>query len=290
MMFELLKFGMPLIPTAVSMMALRLADRYIISALAGLDQVAIYDIGYKVGSIILLLIAPFRAAWPPFAFSISEKPEAPRVYRDVLTYLSAGCSFLILSVIAFRSQLIHIMAPASYDNAITVVSWVAASQLFFAAYLVLSVSLMIRKKTHHLAWIAVFAGGLNLLLNFMLIPSIGILGAAVATFVSYAALAALTYFVGKRSFDIKIDWVRMGKLALVIGVVTVVILTTEQLITTVWVEIAVKVLGLISFPILLLLTRFINPTQAKEMFDLGRNLISTKTRVSASGSNGDSSL
>jgi len=266
--FDLVSFGFPLIPTALSLTFLRVADRYIIGSLAGLDQVAVYDVGYKVGSIILLLIAPFRTAWNPFAFSIAHKPEAPRIYRDVLTYLMAACSFLFLAVFAFRFQLIQLMVPASYQEAVRVVGWVAFSQLFFAAYMVLAVGLMITKQTHRLAWIAVSASGANLLLNFVLIRPLGIVGAAVATFAGYILLALLAYFAGKRSFNMRIDWPRIAKLALVTGVIGLIILTAEQLIASLWMETIIKILGLISFPVLLLITQFLNPLQTRQLFEI----------------------
>jgi O-antigen/teichoic acid export membrane protein len=268
--FDLVSFGFPLIPTALSLTFLRVADRYIIGSLAGLDQVAVYDVGYKVGSIILLLIAPFRTAWNPFAFSIAHKPEAPRIYRDVLTYLMAACSFLFLAVFAFRFQLIQLMVPASYQEAVSVVSWVAFSQLFFAAYMVLAIGLMITKRTHRLAWIAVAASVANLLLNFILIPSLGIVGAAVATFIGYTLLALLAYFAGKSSFNMQIDWSRIAKLALVTGVIALIILTAEQLIASSWMESIMKILGLISFPVLLLITQFLNPLQTRQLFEMVR--------------------
>lgn len=287
---ELIKFGFPLIPAALSMTALRLADRYMIGSMIGLEQVAIYDVGYKIGTIITLIIFPFRIAWNPFAFSIAQKPEAPRIYKDVLTYLTAGCSFLILGVVAFRSQLVQVIAPASYGSAVTVVGWVAASQVFMAAYLVLSIGSMIAKRTHELAWIAVAASGTNLLLNFLLIPTMGILGAAVATFAGYALLAVLAYFVGRRSFDLKIDWSRMGKLAMAIGLVGLIIPIAEQFIITIWIEITVKILGLMLFPVLLLFTQFVNPVQVKQLIDMGKNLISQRIRPSFSESGDNSSL
>ena len=274
--WELLKFGLPLMPAMFSTTILKLSDRYIVGSLAGLDQAAIYDVGYKVGSIILILITPFRAAWTPFAFSISQKPEAPRVYRDVLTYLTAGCSFMVMAVYAFRSELILIMAPDSYSSAANVVGWVAISNLFYTAYLVFSIGPMIKKQTHQLAWIAVFAGLANLLLNFLLIPTMGILGAAVATFVGYGLLAVLAFFTARRSINMQIDWARMRQLAVVTGLVTLVILLTEQLASATWVAITIKVVALLSFPALLLLTKFIDPTEAKELLDMGRNLTGKK--------------
>lgn len=272
-LWDLMKFGLPLLPATFSTTLLKLSDRYIVGSLAGLDQAGIYDVGYKIGSIILVLIAPFRAAWTPFAFSISGKSEATRIYRNVLTYLTAGCSFLILGVYAFRSEFIQIMAPASYSSAANVVGWVAVSQLFYTVYLVFSIGPMIKKQTHQLAWIAIASGLTNLLLNFILIPGMGIMGAALATFVGYGLLAVLSFFAARRSFEIKIDWQRMGQLALAIGLVVLVILAAEQQGLTTSLKVTMKVIGLLSFPALLLLTRFVTPDQLGRLLEAGKSLV-----------------
>ncbi len=276
-LWDLTKFGFPLIPASLSMTALRLADRYIIGFLQGLDQVAIYDVGYKVGSMaILLLLGPFRIAWNPFAFSIAKKTEAPQIYRNVLNYLMAVCLFLALGVFAFRTQIMGIMAPASYGSASSLVGWVAASQLFLAAYWVFAIGPMHGKKTHQLAWIALASGGTNVLLNFILIPLIGILGAAIATFVSYTILASFTYQAGKRLIGLRLDWLRLGKLVLVAGSILLVILTAEYSAIKLWLEISIKTAGMASFPVLLLLVKFIDPAQLKEVIGLIRNRLGNK--------------
>jgi O-antigen/teichoic acid export membrane protein len=269
-------FGFPMIPATLSLTALRLADRYIVAALAGLDQAGVYDVGYKVGSIILLVIAPFRIAWNPFAFSIADKPEAPKIFKDVLTYLTAGCTFLVLGVLAFRSQLIQILAPASYMAAEPVVGWVAISQVFYAAYFVVAIGSMIGKKTYQLAWTGLASAGVNILLDFLLIPVMGILGAAIATLAGYAMLAGLAYFVGRWSFNMNIDWWRLGKLALAAGLVALVVFASENLSAPIWVEMAIKVAGLLSFSFLLLWFRFIKPGQVKDLLELGKSMSNTK--------------
>jgi O-antigen/teichoic acid export membrane protein len=280
-LWDLTKYGVPLIPASLSITILRLADRYIISALAGFDQVAIYDVGYKVGTMILFLIIPFRTAWIPFAFSISDKPEASQTYRDVLTYVTAGCSFLILFVIAFRVEIVNIVAPASYTSASIIVSWVAASQLFLSAYHVFSIGAMISNKPGGLAWAALSAAGLNLLLNFLLIPYIGIFGAAIATLVGYACLAVFTYLIGKRSFNLSVDWARIGKLILADGLVLFGILTIENFSMTAWIQLAFKILALLVFPILLLLIGFMRLNQIRDALDIVKNFLNGKLPVSS---------
>jgi O-antigen/teichoic acid export membrane protein len=135
---------------------------------------------------------------------------------------------------------------------------------------------MIMKRTHQLAWIAVPAGGVNILLNFILIPRIGIMGAAIATFAGYAVLAIFAYMLGRRSFEIKIDWGHMGKLMFVSGVIVLITLIAESMNVTPLIEIAIKTIGLLSFPVLLIWTRFVGPAQTREIMDLVRGLVSNK--------------
>ena len=281
--WELLKFGMPLMPAMLSTTILKLSDRYIVGWLVGLEQAAIYDVGYKIGSLILILVTPFRAAWMPFAFSISQKPEASRIYRDVLTYLTAGCSFMILTVYAFRVDFIRIMAPDSYVSGANVVGLVAISNLFYTAYLVFSIGPMIGKKTQQLAWIAVSAGLANLLLNFVLIPIMGILGAAIATFVGYGLLALLALFKARQSIDIRIDLMRMRQLALTTAPSLLVILTAEWLAFSMLIEIALKIIGLLLFPALVFVTRFVKLTDLRELINMGRNMMGKRLASSDVG-------
>ena len=279
-LWDLTKFGIPLIPASLSMTTLRLADRYIISALAGFDQVAIYDVGYKVGTMILFLIIPFRTAWIPFAFSIADRPEASKTYRDVFTYITAGCSFLILFVITFRVEIVNIVAPASYTAASIIVGWVAASQLFLSAYHVFSIGAMISNKPGELAWAALSAAGINLLLNFLLIPYIGILGAAIATLVGYAGLAVFTYLIGKRSFKLSIDWAHIGKLILASGLVLLGTVAIEHFPMTNWLQLAFKILELLVFPILLLLIGFMSLDQIRNALNLVKVALNGKLSTS----------
>jgi O-antigen/teichoic acid export membrane protein len=262
-LWDLAKYGIPLIPASLSMTILRLADRYLIGALAGFDQVAIYDVGYKVGTVILFIIIPFRTAWIPFAFSIADRAEAPRTYRDVLTYIIAGCSILILCVVAFRAEIISVVAPDSYMTAASIVIWVAVSQLFLSTYHVFSIGSMISNKPGELAWAALTAASLNLLLNFLLIPRIGISGAAIATLVGYASLSIFTYLIGKRSFNLLVDWTRVGKLLLAGGLALLSILAIENFLQITWIQSAFKIIVLMAYPLLLLLIGFMNLSQIR---------------------------
>ncbi|MBT7782999.1 MAG: oligosaccharide flippase family protein [Anaerolineae bacterium] len=276
---ELLKYGVPLIPNTLSITALRLADRYLIGTMLGLDQAAVYDIGYKIGSLLNMVVAPFRVAWPAFSFSVMHNPKAPKIYRDALTFLTAGCSVVVLSVVAFRMELVNFLAPKSYLGATSVIGWVAAAQIFLAIYPIIAIGPKVMKKTRYLAWASVFSAVLNIILNFLLIPSIGILGAAIATFFSYLSLIIFTYFIGQRLFFLPIDWVRLGKLLLASIVVSLIIVGAESFSLGVWLERLIKITGILLFPILLLVFGFITFGQSKNFLNLIAGVLNKKNKA-----------
>jgi O-antigen/teichoic acid export membrane protein len=275
----MMKFGLPLAPAALSMAALRLADRYFIGSLAGLQQVAIYDVGYRVGTAVVLVLGPFSAAWTPFAFSISERPEARRVYRDVLSYLAAGGTLLVLGLVAFRRELVALMAPSAYAGAANIVIWSAFSQILIAAYAVFSIGPMIRKRTGVLAWASVTAALLNVGLNLLLIPRLGILGAAIATLASYATLAIVSYLIARGLFPMEVDWGRAGKLALATAFVLLGMAASDQLTPHAWLQAGIRVGWLLAFPVLLFLLRFVKPAQLAGLWDTGRELALDRLRA-----------
>lgn len=273
---ELLSYGIPLIPTTISMWALRLADRSLIARFVGLEQVAVYEIGYRIGWLVFLGVAPFNAAWPQFSFSIMHKKSAPKVYRDVLTFITAGWALLALMVIAFSPELVGAVAPQSYEYSIYIIPWVAVSAVFFGMYFVMSLGLKIEKKTYLLSLVALIAAGLNIGLNILLLPRIGILAAALNTFVAYFLLAVLSYFFSQRFFNIPLDWSRLAKI-LIASVSTFFIIVQIGIISFLNINsIVVRIFGLLTYPLILFLMGFISLGQSKEIWKLGTSLFRHK--------------
>lgn len=264
-MGTLLRYGLPLLPASLSMWALHLADRTLLGAFASLDQVAIYEVGYKMGTLVSLAIAPFGTAWPPFAFATMRRANARRVYRDVLTYLVFLCLFAMLGIIAFRAEILRLLAPATYLAATSVVGWVALAQVFQVSYLVLSIGPKISKRTSDLAIVAVLAAVIYLLLNVVLIPRLGIEGAAVATTVGYGLLAVGSYAIGQRSYPFPLDWARLLKMGFAAVGSYLLIAGVERMGLASWGYYLGKGGAWLSFLILALLLGVVTASQVREL-------------------------
>ena len=208
----LMIYALPLIPASMAAWALRLADRPIILHFYNLQDVAIYELGYKIASMLQIAIAPFNLAWPQFAYSRMRDQDAPRLFRDVLTGLTAACVFLGLGVFALRRELVLFFGSAQYLGAMPVITLVLVGQIALALFPILSVGPRISKRTSQIAWIGGTSATVNIILNLVLLPRFGIVGAAIATMLAYVLQAAMAYVVGRREYDFPLDYVRLAKL------------------------------------------------------------------------------
>jgi len=192
---ELLTYGIPLIPANFSISLLQLTDRFFLRTHLDLHVVAVYAIGYKVGSLVNLVLAPFRYAWPNFAFSSVSDPDAKKIYRDVITFLILGSLFVSLGTYTFRFELINLLSPESYQDAASVVPWISAAMVLYGLYPVMSLGPKIMKRTAPLAWLSLLTTVVNITLLILFVPILGMTGAAISVFLSYIFLVTANYFI-----------------------------------------------------------------------------------------------
>jgi O-antigen/teichoic acid export membrane protein len=254
---ELLAYGIPLIPASFSISFLQLTDRFFLRTHLDLDAVAVYAIGYKVGSLVNLVLAPFRYAWPNFAFSSVTDPDAKKIYRDVITFLILGSLFVSLGTYTFRFELINLLSPESYQDAASVVPWISAAMVLYGLYPVMSLGPKIMKKTAPLAWLSLITTVVNIILLILLVPIFGMTGAAVSVFLSYIFLVTANYVIGRRYYYFPLDW---KPIALSIGLAIVLAFFVDRIRLLTYknlIQFLCQLLILLIYPAFLILLKII---------------------------------
>lgn len=282
-MKELVIYALPMIPTTLSVWALSLIDRSLISSFLGLKEVAVYDVGYRIGGLVASAIVPFQVAWPQFAFSIMRRNDAPQIYRNITTFLATGCTLVALGIITFSEELVHILASEQYLGAVPVIRIVALSQIAWGLFPVLSIGSKISKRTVDIAIVTSMAAVSNILLNLILLPVMGINGAAIATLVAYLLLVVLTRIIGQRSYHFPLDYVRFGKLLIAAIVTSMAVLLVQAQTLSSWASLGLRTLCMLTFPLTLLALRFVPPDQVGLIWVEARNLLNGKMKKTFSG-------
>lgn len=257
---KLLHFGLPMVPGAVASFALTIADRYLLNWYGSADAVGRYDIVYKFGMIInMLLVTPFRTAWLPFIFSVQKKPEANKIYAGALTYFLLLGTLLFLIVSLFAREIILLFSTRAYLVGLPAVPLVALAYIFYGLFLVVDIGVLLKVKTFYYTVIYGLGALINIGLNIIFIPRYGMMAAAVNTTIAYFITLLSMCFVSQRLHFVPYEWQRILKIV-AIGSLLYVLGSWISFESTL-VALIVKFMLILCYPVLLYWFKFFRATE-----------------------------
>lgn len=212
---RLFRFGVPTMPAEVSLYLLNFADRLIILRSLGAAEAGLYSIAVKFAQAVNVLVRGFQLAWPPLAYSIREDGEARRVYATVVTLFVAGCAFVVTGMWLFSRWIVRVLAAPEFFGAYEAVGLVSAAVTLYALYMVMVVILGRTGRTELNLPAAIAALLANVVLNLVLVPPLGIVGAGLALVASYLVVVGLMYAFTQRLFPVPYQWARLLRVVLV---------------------------------------------------------------------------
>ena len=207
---KLMNFGLPFLPAGIFSMTLELSDRYILRYLTDLETVGLYNAGYKLGMLLMLVVMGFNMAWQPF-FLKKEKSEKDYI-AQITTLITAALGLLWILLIIWVEDIVRFQIAgfsffgSQYWSSTQIVPIIALAYIFHAAYLLQIPGVYLMEKSSWVAWIRGLGAITNIVLNFLLIPSLGIIGAATATCLSFILMAVFIFMVNRKIFPIKYEW------------------------------------------------------------------------------------
>jgi O-antigen/teichoic acid export membrane protein len=254
---RLLRFGLPTMPAELSLYGLNFVDRIIIIHVAGAPQAGLYSLGVKFAQGVNVLVRGFQLAWPPLAYSIRDDDEARRVYATVVTLFVAGCAFVVTGLWLLSRWLVRALAAPEFFGSYEVIGLLATAATLYALYMVLVVILGRTGRTEFNFPATGAALGANIVLNLVLVPPLGIVGAGIALVASYIVVLALMYVFTQRLFPVPYEW---GRLLRVLTVSTALVGLGELLLPTEgFAGLALRAVFALAYPFALLATGFFTP-------------------------------
>ncbi len=260
MLIKLLQFGLPLVPGTVANWILTISDRYLLNWFSNAAEVGLYDIAYKFGMIInMILVMPFRTAWLPFVFSIQNRDEARKIYSGALTYFLLIATFVFLLISLFAREIILIVSTSAYLSGVKAIPLIALAYIFFGLYYIVDIGILLKVRTIYYTIITGIGAAVNIGLNILLIPKYGMIAAAINTLIAYFFLFILMYWISGRIYPISYEKIRILKIVS-IGFILYFIgnLISVDSITF---SIVIKLSLLFLYPVLLYAFNFFRPTE-----------------------------
>jgi O-antigen/teichoic acid export membrane protein len=258
---KLFKYCIPLLLAAIAARSLHSVDRYFLSYFADTHQVGLYSLGYKIGMLLsVFLYSPFLLIWPAILFPVAKEDYAKEFYSRLFTYLMLTAVMMTVAISIFSIDILRLLSPPQFWDADQVVLLICLTYVAYLAYKPLSVCIDIKDQTRYHTYIKSGAALLNLVLDYFLIKTYGMMGAAVATLICFVLMSVFAFLFASKYYKINYEWNRVFKIFMVGAFVLVV----NQYISpsNIIISLTFKLFLLLLYPFLLYL---INTFTSKEL-------------------------
>ena len=258
-----LAYAYPLLVGGYSNLVIQAGDRYALAYFMTISDVGLYNFGYLFGSLVtLLLVDPTTKAFQPVLLRQEAQPDQQRVFvrRSASTFYGFGL-LLVLALSLFSREIIMVMSSTpEFEAAWVVVPIIAFSALQHGLGGFLGAGIMLRRKSFHSSGLLLVSALVNVGLNIVLIPLLGILGAALATLASYAVWNSLRIYFSARFFELHFELRRMFLFtALAATLCGATLLAASQV--GFWLGLVAKTLTIAAYPLLVVVTGLIRPNE-----------------------------
>lgn len=181
----LLRFAIPTIPSFLIFWIFNSCDKIMITNLINVGAAGVYAISSKLGHTSQLIYIAFAGGWQYFAFSTMHEEDQISTNSKIFEYLGIISFAITMLLCSFSYVIFKIVFPKQYLS-----GYIAAPYLFLAPLLqmlfqVMSSQFSVIKKTGPAMIFLSLGAVINIFVNFILIPILGIEGAAIATLLGY---------------------------------------------------------------------------------------------------------
>jgi O-antigen/teichoic acid export membrane protein len=210
-----LRFSVPYVPANIAGWVINSSDRYLIGIFLGAFFVGVYNPSYSLGNIIVLFITPLEFVLFPTVVKLYHEGKQEEV-RFLLHYALKFFLFLAIPAafgisLLSKSLLISLSTTEIASRGYLITPFVACSALIYGTAVIFNEVIALSKKTRiaGIAWVS--ASAINLGLNLLFIPWLGIVGAAITTLVAFTLGAAIVVRSSFKYLTFSIPWLAICK-------------------------------------------------------------------------------
>ncbi len=212
---KLIKFGYPLIGAAIATWIFQSSDRFFLLHYSNLTEIGWYSIGQTFSQPLLLINTAVQMSFGVLflktynADTDANKNNSKKMAIESFNmYLVASISIsLFLSI--FCLELLNTITTKEYLKGAIAIPFLTFSAICSQAYQTMGMGITLAEKTYYYTWITVVTAILNIILNILFIPSMGFVGAALATLISFIIYWQVKVHYDQKFFPIAYPFKRL---------------------------------------------------------------------------------
>lgn len=214
---RVIKYSAPLLIVGFGGMINELLSRVLFEKFSNLpkdvakEQLGIFGANFKLAVLITIFIQVFKMAAEPFFFKKSTEADAPKTYARIMKFFVIACCFMFLVVVLFLDawKMLISYEHDEYGYGIHIVPILALGYIFLGIYYNLSIWYKLTNRNMYGAFITLNGVVITIVLNYILVPIIGYLGSAWATFACYGYMMVVSYIRGQKYYPVPYAWKKL---------------------------------------------------------------------------------
>ncbi len=188
---------------------------YLLPPGIGMEQVGIYSGVMKIAALMTLFLQMYRYAAEPFFLSEVKKEDFKKANAEGLKYFTIASMTVFLVIVFYMDIFQFLVSGEEYREALFIVPVMLLSNMLVGIYFNMSFWFKVTERTYFAILITFTGVVFTLLLNILLIPSMGYVGAAYARLGCETAMVLLCYFLNRKYYPVPYDLKTIGLYALV---------------------------------------------------------------------------
>ena len=182
---QLLVIAVPLLPNFLIYWVFNSCDKVMITNMIGIGAAGIYSVGSKLGHASQLIYTAFAGGWQFFAFSTMREDNQVESNSRIFEYLGIISYVATAFICAWSYLIFKILFKVDYLSGYIVAPYLFLAPLLQMLFQVAANQFLVVKKTWPNLFILASGAVLNIIINYFLIPVLGIEGASLATLIGY---------------------------------------------------------------------------------------------------------
>ena len=206
---ESISYGLPLIGLELSALLLTTGDRFLLQHFLGSEAVGLYSVSTNLVNYLVDFFADaLKLAVLPILMAIWERDgkEASQHFLTQVSRLYLIISVPIIFAVSFYGRdFIVLLASEKFASGSIILPFIVTGHSIHKANFLFGAGLYLMKKTRLLSTIIIGSAIINIIINIILIPVLGLLGSAVATLITFVIETILLILISFRTVNFKLD-------------------------------------------------------------------------------------
>lgn len=184
---KLFQYGFPLVFASIFMWIMNAMDKIALRVWSNFNELGLYANASKLSSILLIIQQGFATFWAPIAYRWYANNVPKEKYNDITSILQFALLIIFFMTLKLKFILYYILEQ-SYYPAIDIFPFLLVGPILYTVGETTGLGIAFKRKTIFITLVTLFGSMINIIVNYLLIPKYGALGAVIANSTAFVFL------------------------------------------------------------------------------------------------------